>query len=207
MESLGERLKYIRTSRGLTQKHLGELAGVGERRVQYYESGSQKPGFDVLVALSDALDVSLDYLAGRTRNHKVYDTDIGTRESSLATKENLNEKSSSIDEQSIFINAFSSNISTLREINALTQKEVATYLKVTEQHVKNLEAGASKPGFDTLNAMADLYNVSIDYLCGRYCNENEMAPLTKEEAELLRNYRRLQKKAKESLRYIIGNCS
>ncbi|MCL1802228.1 MAG: helix-turn-helix domain-containing protein [Eubacteriaceae bacterium] len=100
---------------------------------------------------------------------------------------------------------FSKNIRSLREKNDLTQKQVAAYLNVSERQIHNLENDSSKPSFDTLNAMADLFNVSIDYLCGRHSNENEMAPLTKEEAELLRNYRRLHKKAKESLSYIIGN--
>lgn len=59
-------LKRFRKERKLTQKQAAQLAGVAERVYQSYEYGKVVPTVTVLIALADALDVSLDYLAGRS---------------------------------------------------------------------------------------------------------------------------------------------
>lgn len=66
MFNFGEHLKTIRQSKNLTQKQLAELIGSTERGIQRYESGERKPNFDAILALCNALNVSADYLIGRT---------------------------------------------------------------------------------------------------------------------------------------------
>ncbi|MBQ6252483.1 helix-turn-helix transcriptional regulator [Ruminococcus sp.] len=61
-----ERLKMIRTQKGLTQKEVAASIRLGERNYQSFEYGECKPSFDTLIALADLFDVSLDYLVGRT---------------------------------------------------------------------------------------------------------------------------------------------
>lgn len=61
-----ERLVAIRKSNSLTQKQLAAALGLSEVGIQNYESGRRKPAFDVLIALADFFDVSLDYLVGRS---------------------------------------------------------------------------------------------------------------------------------------------
>jgi len=64
----GEHLKNIRQSKNLTQKQLAELIGISERGIQNYEMGVRKPNFDIIIKLADALNISTDYLLGRTNN-------------------------------------------------------------------------------------------------------------------------------------------
>lgn len=66
MFNFGEHLKTIRQSKNLTQKQLAELIGSTERGIQRYESVERKPNFDAILALCNALNVSADYLIGRT---------------------------------------------------------------------------------------------------------------------------------------------
>jgi transcriptional regulator with XRE-family HTH domain len=61
-----ERLKQLRKSHKITQKRLAFEIGVTERYSQEMEYGKTKPGFDILVALADYFDVSIDYLVGRS---------------------------------------------------------------------------------------------------------------------------------------------
>lgn len=68
MTEFNERLKQIRLEYNLTQKQLAELIGVTERGIQRYEANERKPTFDVLMSLLDKLDISADYLLGRTDN-------------------------------------------------------------------------------------------------------------------------------------------
>lgn len=66
MNDFGSRLKEIRKSKGVTQKQLAIAIGGSERGIQNYELNERKPAFDVLIALADFFDVSLDYLCGRS---------------------------------------------------------------------------------------------------------------------------------------------
>lgn len=63
-----EHLKRLRQSHNITQKQLAEFIGASERGIQNYEIGVRKPTYDVLIALADYFNVSLDYLVGRSDN-------------------------------------------------------------------------------------------------------------------------------------------
>lgn len=64
--NFGERLKQLRSEKNLTQKQLASETGTSERGLQNYEMGIRKPAYDVLIALADYFNVSLDYLVGRS---------------------------------------------------------------------------------------------------------------------------------------------
>ena len=66
MDCFNIRLKEIRKERGATLKTVSEHLGISIRAYQYYESGERYPDFHGLIALADYLDVSIDYLVGRT---------------------------------------------------------------------------------------------------------------------------------------------
>lgn len=66
MFDFGSHLKSLRASRGITQKQLGESIGASERGIQNYEIGARKPTYEMLIALADFFEVSLDYLVGRS---------------------------------------------------------------------------------------------------------------------------------------------
>ena len=64
---LGERIKRIRTFRGLTQRELGLKLGYEERnadvRIAQYESGTRTPKQALVELLAEALDVNPRFLA------------------------------------------------------------------------------------------------------------------------------------------------
>ena len=64
--AIGERIRFIRNLRGMTQKYLGIMAGLPERtadiRMAQYEAGTRTPKEDLTKALAHALDVSPDAL-------------------------------------------------------------------------------------------------------------------------------------------------
>ncbi|MBE6084732.1 MAG: helix-turn-helix transcriptional regulator [Selenomonas ruminantium] len=65
------RIKDTRLSKGLTQKQVADELGISVVAIQNYENGRRKPAYDVLIALADYFDVSLDYLVGRTDNPEI----------------------------------------------------------------------------------------------------------------------------------------
>ena len=60
--AIGERIRFIRNLRGMTQKYLGTLVGFPEKtadiRLAQYEAGTRTPKEDLTKALAGALDVS-----------------------------------------------------------------------------------------------------------------------------------------------------
>ncbi|MGN0364675.1 MAG: helix-turn-helix domain-containing protein [Suilimivivens sp.] len=60
--AIGERIRFIRNLRGMTQKWLGQAVGFPEKtadvRMAQYESGSRTPKEDLVKALANVLEVS-----------------------------------------------------------------------------------------------------------------------------------------------------
>ena len=64
------RLKSTREDRGLSQSGLALKAGLQAAAISHFETGQRSPSFENLRKLSDALDVSVDYLLGRINEEK-----------------------------------------------------------------------------------------------------------------------------------------
>lgn len=62
---------------------------------------------------------------------------------------------------------FSKVLKLLRTSNGLTQDELAKTLKISRSTVGMYENGSREPDYETLEAIADYFNVDIDYLLGR----------------------------------------
>lgn len=66
-----QRLRHVRESvRQLTQAQLGQMTGLPSTSISHFEKedGTRKPSFDNLRTLAKALDVTTDYLLGRTEH-------------------------------------------------------------------------------------------------------------------------------------------
>lgn len=66
MTQFAARIKEIRKLKKLTQKQMAELLGTTERNYQYYEAGEREPNLESFFDMVEILDVSADYLLGRT---------------------------------------------------------------------------------------------------------------------------------------------
>jgi transcriptional regulator with XRE-family HTH domain len=64
-ELFPDRLRSARQLRGFSQSELADKAGLQPSAVSHFETGRRAPSFDNLKALSDALQVTTDYLLGR----------------------------------------------------------------------------------------------------------------------------------------------
>lgn len=77
------RLKESRSSIGYSQQKLAEKIGVSRSTIAMWETGGSQPDNEALVKLSSVLDVSIDYLLGRTS------TPNGSESSSNSTRINV----------------------------------------------------------------------------------------------------------------------
>lgn len=61
-----KRIRQIRKQMGLSQFEFGELVNLSQRTVAAWELGDRTPSFATLTDIAAKLNVSLDYLLGRT---------------------------------------------------------------------------------------------------------------------------------------------
>lgn len=83
------------------------------------------------------------------------------------------------------------NLKNARKASGKTQKDVAEYLGVGQSTYKNYECGIREPNNDTTVKLAELFNVTTDYLLGREPLPNPFADLNlseDDEKEVMEKY-------------------
>lgn len=60
----GERLKELRTERGLSQVDLSKKVNFTRSAIGFWELNKRVPSLDAAIILAKYFDVSLDYIAG-----------------------------------------------------------------------------------------------------------------------------------------------
>lgn len=66
MNQLPERMKLLRSQRGLGQKELAATLNCSVSAISAYEHGRNEPELDMLIGISRHYNVSVDYLLGIT---------------------------------------------------------------------------------------------------------------------------------------------
>lgn len=89
----------------------------------------------------------------------------------------------------------------LRTERKLSQKEFAVRLNITQQTYSDYETGRTNPDIETLGKIADILNVSVDFLLNRadelgVISINGGESLAQDERKLLDTFRKLNLKNK-----------
>ena len=80
---------------------------------------------------------------------------------------------------------FSERFKELRQSRKLSQQELAYYLGISKSSVNMYERGEREPGLETIENIADFFNVDMDYLLGKSLvankslNSNNISPADK----------------------------
>jgi transcriptional regulator with XRE-family HTH domain len=86
----------------------------------------------------------------------------------------------------------------LRDGRNLTQQEVADRLRLSSDAYSLYELGKRQMNYQTMCLLADIYNVSIDYLLGRH--DENLVPLNIEETEIINQYRSLDTRGRDAIK-------
>ena len=103
----------------------------------------------------------------------------------------------------------------LRKSSGLTQEEFAKKIGVSRSAIGNYEKGVRRPDFETTEAIADYFNVSLGYLMGRDESDKELYDRYREqlfarekEKKIIELYRKLntegQQKAQAYLEDLVN---
>lgn len=98
------------------------------------------------------------------------------------------------------------NLKKLRAEHRISQQQLGECIGVSQQSVNKYENHNIEPDIQTLTAIADFFQVSVDYLIGHDDTEYpEECTRNAEETDLLLHYRRLSPRQRDSIRQIIEN--
>lgn len=84
------------------------------------------------------------------------------------------------------------NLKKLRKLFGVSQQQLVDAVGVSQQSINKYENHNVEPDIETLIAMADYFNTSVDYLIGREPQQND----DEETAVFLRTIHRMTKKQK-----------
>lgn len=88
-----------------------------------------------------------------------------------------------------------SKIATERKKLGLSQEELAIKIGVSQKSISKYERGVSRPTYETLIAMAKLFDVSLDYLLNKdnSSSTKKITDISEDEYKLVLLYRKFQK--------------
>lgn len=89
---------------------------------------------------------------------------------------------------------FAKNLKRLRVNQNLTQDDFAKKINITKAAISNYENGRRLPDYETLELIADYFNVNIDFLMGRkFCEKDKLVitrnQYTSKEKDIIKKYR------------------
>lgn len=64
----GDKLRALRTEKGLTQQQLADKIGLVKASISAYEQGIKYPSIEILIKLCNQFNISADYLLGLSDN-------------------------------------------------------------------------------------------------------------------------------------------
>lgn len=99
------------------------------------------------------------------------------------------------------MNEFKDILKYLRTREGISQAELAIRLNISPSAIGNYESGTRKPSYEIEEALADYFNVSIDFLRG---TDSERRRISNEEYEIVIAYRESDDVSKEMVRRVLG---
>lgn len=164
----GQRLKEFRLHSDMSLLDLSEKSGLDESHIDSLEKGQVSPSKKEIIALAKALGADRDdllVLAGFAPYN--LDEDIFQRDTKGSTQ------------------VFSSRLIGNMDKKGLTEEEVAEFCGVTPEYIKKLERNPDKlPGVSTLYKLAELFEVTPDFLGGFVDDPQGRSPHTPKPRDL-----------------------
>ena len=104
------------------------------------------------------------------------------------------------------------NLKSLRKAAAISQKQLADAIGVSQQSINKYENHNIEPDIGTLIRIADFFDTSVDYLIGHttICRKIEKVTtydLSAEESRLVDKFRKLSKKQKACVETVVDSYS
>ena len=100
------------------------------------------------------------------------------------------------------------NLKILRESKGYSQQQLANKIGMSQQSIYNYETNKTEPDIESLKKLADVFDVSLDYLVNRQKpGEDPNYPISKNEYLLIENIRKLDTATRNNITQIINQLA
>ncbi|MBS6236559.1 MAG: helix-turn-helix transcriptional regulator [Clostridiales bacterium] len=147
----GQRIFELRKSAGMTQKQLGESVGLSMQAINDIEKGRRETTITKAILMARLFNTTVEYIMG--------ETDDSSRPDESPFIEQI------FVREEIF--CLAKRLKELRNKKGLSIQEVGKATHFGTLRYKNLENANTNPPLTWLIALADYFDVSLDYLVGR----------------------------------------
>lgn len=161
--SIGENIRNIRKQNHLTQKKLGELCEppISESTIRKYELGLLNPKIQTISKIAKALEVNSSQIINGFDSYNnnnfsnIYDPlEITDDPMTYLTNEQLS--------------IFGNNIKKYRQQNHMSLKKLSTLSGISEENLKQYEAGLLEPNIYIVSQISKVFNIRNSSLLGDY---------------------------------------
>ena len=176
--TIGEKIKFLRKERGMTQKQLADASGVCSRLIQRYEYGDGIPNTDTLLKISSGIGVDINEFSECS----------GKLPYSI-----------SHENQNNFV-PVGDRIKIIRKEKGYSQQKLADLTGLARITIAQYETNKYQPSEQNLNKIADTLSIPVSCFYEDELPELELSPkLSTDELELLSLFNSLDSTGKLKL--------
>ena len=157
MSSFAQRLYTARKNKKMTQKQLADQLGVQQGQISLYETDKDEPPVVVKERIAELLDVSLDFLNGRTPDESGHLSDLDT---SLT---------------------MAHRIKVIRTYYQKSQMDFAHDLGISQSALSSLENGSTSPSAEVLQKLGRM-GFALEWILYGENNQPESAAIVLEQS-------------------------
>ena len=157
MSSFAQRLYTARKNKKMTQKQLADQLGVQQGQISLYETDKDEPPVVVKERIAELLDVSLDFLNGRTPDESGHLSDLDT---SLT---------------------MAHRIKVIRTYYQKSQMDFAHDLGISQSALSSLENGSTSPSAEVLQKLGRM-GFALEWILYGENNQSESAAIVLEQS-------------------------
>lgn len=171
---IGERLKRLRETKGLKQNRVAQILGVHNSTLAKYESGEREPDNETLTRLAEIYEVTVDYLLTGDHKTKLLRATLETTSEAIVNGTVIKQTET-----------FAERLRDGMKQKGITPEQAAEECGVKPEYIEKLMNNPDKlPGVGTLYKLADLIDVTPDYLGGYTDDPQGRSPHTPKPKEL-----------------------
>lgn len=148
---IANNLQKLRKSLNYGQKEFAVKLGINSLTYANYERGERKPPYELLVKLSEDLNIDLNWLI--VGNGEMFKNE---------NKHSLKQKNDTLITKKV--SRIGHRLSEIQIKNDLLDKDIAKILGMYQDDYIDLKLGEKEPTFKILNKIKQSFDVSIDWL-------------------------------------------
>lgn len=189
MSKFSERLKACMEEMDIKPSELSKITGIDKSSISRYLKGDYVPKQLKVTILADALHVDPGWLFTGVKQEKV--PNYANLKNVVPLELKKVPLLGTIAAGRRLIMKFHERLKSLRCSKNITQGELAKMTGLSRSAVSMYESGKRRPDYETLEMLADFFNVNMDYLLGKsdtntdYSNIKNIVPLELKKVPLL----------------------